>query len=134
MNGSLIPSFQLDQSARVCVCVYTRASLTSLPTVWALVGVGQDSQVSVVSDLQPQQLPSPGHPYLSQVKLSTRASGADDQVLRKQEALPLALLLQGKGPQASPGDLALLGHGHLDEGPCRRRRDPESISQDNLCL
>ena len=130
----MVRSFQASSWTSQCVCVYIRACLTSLPTVWALVGVGQDPQVRVVSDLQPQQLPSPGHPYLSQVKLSTRASGADDQVLRKQEALPLSLLLQGKGPQAPPGDLALLGHGHLDEGPCGWRRDPESISQDNLCL
>lgn len=65
--------------------------------------------------------PSPA--YLGQVQLPTRAPCANDQVLGEEEALPLALLPQGQRPQAAPGDLALLTHGHLDEGSCGQRRE-----------
>lgn len=47
------------------------------------------------------------HPYLGQVKFPSRASGTDDEVLGEQEALSLTLFLEGQGPQAPPGDLAL---------------------------
>lgn len=130
MNGLLIPSFQLEQS--VCVCVHLSVSDTPAHCL----GPGQCwSEPPGHCGVRPPAPAAPQpRPYLGQVKLSARASGADDQVLRKQEALPLALLLQGQGPQAPPGDLALLRHGHLDEGTCGWRRDPESFSQDDLCL
>lgn len=80
--------------------------------------------------------PGPAPAYLGQVQLPARAPGADDEVLGEQEALPLALFLQGQRPQPPPGDLALLGHGHLDEGACGRTgRDPEwPVSRANLHL
>lgn len=56
--------------------------------------------------------------HLGEVQLSSRAPGADDQVLGEEEALPLALLPQREGPQAPPRDFPLLRHRHLDEGPC----------------
>lgn len=113
-------AFSVDQSA---VCVH-RASLTPLPTVWALSGpASAPVSVQVVRSPAPAAPCALGHPYLGQVKPGPEPLGADDQVLRKQEALPLALL-QGQDPRR-PGDLALPRHGHLDEGPADG--DPESV-------
>lgn len=67
---------------------------------------------------RPPRLPPAPGAHLGEVQLSSRAPGADDQVLGEEEALPLALLPQREGPQAPPRDFPLLRHRHLDEGPC----------------
>lgn len=117
--SSLQPACQT--STRVCTPVSLRPCALSGPRVRALPAAS------------PRE-PSPSGPHLGQVEFPTGASGADNQMLGEQETLPLALLLQRQRPQAAPGDLALLRHGHLDEGACGWRTDPEPSSQGHARL
>ena len=49
------------------------------------------------------------------MQLAPGAARADEEVFGEQEALALALLLQGQRPQPASRDLTLLTHGHLDQ-------------------
>lgn len=64
------------------------------------------------------RLSSPGHTHLGEVQFSSGAPGADNDMLREEEALPLPLLFQRQRAQSPTGDLALLTHWHLDERAC----------------
>lgn len=56
--------------------------------------------------------------YLSDVKFSSRASGADDEMFGEEETLSLAFLLQRQRAQSASRDLPFLTHWHLDQRTC----------------